>query len=148
MLGAHPISLTKNAIRIGDREFERTPGLVDLIFLKTSNPSSYLPKDLEMYGEILRMTNAHKRNGRIKSPHSRKYKFIIKPMLTTSTGGSVDIRHKRMNNRSPEYIYYDDPNEIIERLRLLTASTAAGNTAHRNEIVSIISELRERRIIE
>lgn len=148
MLGAHPVSLTKNVIRVGEREFERTPGLVNLIFLKTPDPDKYLPKDLKTYGEILRLTNAHKKNGRIKNTNSKKYKNIIKHVLSDSTGAGIDSQHKRMSNRRQEYIYYDDPNEIIERLRLLTASSAAGNTSHTNEIISIISELRERRIIE
>jgi len=48
----------------------------------------------------------------------------------------------------PEYIYWDDPNELVERLRLLTASYQAGNTAHSNEIMSILEELREANYIE
>lgn len=41
------------------------------------------------------------------------------------------------------YEHYDDVNEIVDRLRLLIASRAAGNTNHAQEINSIISELRE-----
>lgn len=41
------------------------------------------------------------------------------------------------------YEYFDDPNELCERLRLLTSSRAAGNTNHMQEINSIIEELRE-----
>lgn len=42
-----------------------------------------------------------------------------------------------------KYEYFDDPNELCERLRLLTASRAAGNTNHAQEINSILEELRE-----
>lgn len=45
------------------------------------------------------------------------------------------------------YTYWDDPNELVERLRLLTASQTAGHTGHDNEIISIIEELREADII-
>lgn len=45
------------------------------------------------------------------------------------------------------YEYYDDPNELCDRLRLLTSSKNAGNTNHDQEINSIIEELRERDII-
>lgn len=45
------------------------------------------------------------------------------------------------------YEYYDDPNELCERLNLLVASQKAGNTNHDQEINSIIEELRERSII-
>lgn len=46
------------------------------------------------------------------------------------------------------YEYYDDPNELCERLNLLIASKEAGNTNHDQEINSIIEELRESSIIK
>lgn len=42
-----------------------------------------------------------------------------------------------------DYIYWDDPNELVERLQLLIAEQAAGNLSHTNEIHSILQELRE-----
>ena len=42
-----------------------------------------------------------------------------------------------------DYIYWDDPNELVDRLQLLTAERSAGNPSHVNEIHSIIEELRE-----
>lgn len=45
-------------------------------------------------------------------------------------------------------MYWDDPNELVDRLRLLIASQSAGHTGHNNEIISIIEELREANIIE
>lgn len=50
-------------------------------------------------------------------------------------------------NENVVYEFYDDPNEICERLRLLVASRAAGNSNHSQEINSIISELREAGVI-
>ncbi|MCI0557609.1 MAG: hypothetical protein MN733_03880, partial [Nitrososphaera sp.] len=49
--------------------------------------------------------------------------------------------------RGTDYVHWDDPNELVDRLRLLLASQAAGNSNHSNEIVSIIEELREAGII-
>lgn len=46
-----------------------------------------------------------------------------------------------------DYVYWDDPNELVDRLRLLIAETSAGNNSHTNEIHSIIEELREANII-
>lgn len=46
------------------------------------------------------------------------------------------------------YEYYDDPNELCERLRLLISSKSAGNSNHDQEINSIIEELRESDVIE
>lgn len=41
------------------------------------------------------------------------------------------------------YEYFDDPNELCDRLQLLVSSRMAGNTNHIQEINSIIEELRE-----
>lgn len=46
-----------------------------------------------------------------------------------------------------QLVYYDDPNELVTRLNLLTSSQSAGNTGVNNEIISILEELRERNII-
>lgn len=50
-------------------------------------------------------------------------------------------------NQNIVYEYYDDPNELCDRLRLLLASKRAGNTNHDQEVNSIVEELRERGII-
>ena len=48
-----------------------------------------------------------------------------------------------------DYVYYwDDPNELVDRLQLLAASYQAGNKSHTNEILSILEELREAYLIE
>lgn len=51
-------------------------------------------------------------------------------------------------NENIVYEYYDDPNELCDRLKLLVSSKAAGNTNHDQEINSIIEELRENNIID
>jgi hypothetical protein len=69
-----------------------------------------------------------------------KYNIIIRPLFN-KTGRSIDAR-------AVLYEYWDDPNELVDRLRLLLASDAAGNIANTNEILSIIEELQEDGIIE
>ena len=46
-----------------------------------------------------------------------------------------------------DYVYCDDPNELVDRLRLLLASQATGNPSRTNLIISIIEELRGAEII-
>lgn len=46
------------------------------------------------------------------------------------------------------YEYFDDPNELCERLKLLLSSKQAGNSNHNQEINSILEELRELNLIE
>lgn len=47
----------------------------------------------------------------------------------------------------PIYEYWDDPNELCDRLRLLLSSNAAGHNNHQNEIASIVEELLEAKYI-
>lgn len=69
------------------------------------------------------------------------------------SGGGMQKR-PRMNYKSVNksakfnYTYWDDPNELVNRLRILIASHSAGHTGHENEIISIIEELREAKIIK
>jgi len=46
-----------------------------------------------------------------------------------------------------DYVHWDDPNKLVDHLRLLDASHQAGNNAHDNEMLSIIEELREASLI-
>ena len=53
-----------------------------------------------------------------------------------------------ITNSTPiEYVPWDDPNELVDRLRLLGAAQAAGNNNHNNEIISIIEKLQEAKIV-
>ena len=45
------------------------------------------------------------------------------------------------------HTYWDDPNELVDRLCLLHASKEAGNNNVINEIISIVSELRQAKYI-
>ena len=54
------------------------------------------------------------------------------------------IKHiKDSDNIKKSYTYWDDPNELVDRLVLLHASQKAGNNNVSSEISSIESELRE-----
>lgn len=163
MFGDSPIELTEEKIIIGAQRWNRTPGLFELLFYHS--PRNYDQTDLNIYKSILKKTSAHKRkfnpNEQIKGTRSYKYQDIIgklfdkKSSKNTSKNTSKNISkssHKgagmmQLNLQKQNYIYWDDPNELVERLKLLIASQAAGHTNHNNEIVSIIEELREANII-
>lgn len=63
--------------------------------------------------------------------------------------GLIDLSLKqfKVKNASNSFTYWNDPNELVERLRLIVASTSAGHTGHHNEISSIIEELREAKVV-
>lgn len=62
-------------------------------------------------------------------------------------GAAILCHRATKRKRIVDYVYWDDPNQLIDRLRLLSASQVAGNVDHTNEIISIIRELREAEII-
>lgn len=73
---------------------------------------------------------------------------IVKSMRRKSkTGGNIEADFIPLNE-NVVHEYYDDPNELCDRLRLLISSRAAGNSNHSQEINSIISELRESGYVE
>lgn len=153
--------------------FNATPGLLELMFYK--NPQTFTKDDIQKYGEILEITNTLRRdynpNGPMNNTPSNKNRFIksailpYKSQLSTllprrqlyKKGGAVNQikriaspyeHYKHLNNRKIDYIYWDDINELIDRLRLLVSSTSVGHTSHHNEIISILEELEEAGVIE
>jgi len=101
--------------------------------------------DYNTYRCLLQITHAHKRNFDLTKPinanRSLKYNMFIKPLLNDTKSGSG------MNVNGFKYEHWDDPNELVDRLRLLVSSQMAGHTGHNNEILSIIEELKEGNII-
>lgn len=151
MLGLHPFSLVPNQgkILVGNSSYNASRGLMDLIFL--NKPSkTYDEYDLRMYKDILDKTNVHKKNfaveGEMKKPNTYKYTYVLKPLF--HKGGAIETLFKIDNNENIDYKYWDDPNELVERLHLLISSSLAGHNNHQNEIISIIEELQEANIIE
>lgn len=152
-IGDSPITFSSDKLKIGDKEFQATPGLLELMFKKNVDTYFVTDNDLEQYGAILDFTNALKkhyvRTNTMRKDHSSKFKNIISKLLKKSTSGrglpKFLLEHRKPRNI--DYIYWDDPNELVDRLRLLVSSQAAGNTNHSKEIFSIIEELRESGVI-
>jgi hypothetical protein len=146
-LGNSNVSFINDHIQCNDEKVKATEGLLELLFMKKPNAALYDENDLKNYKKLILMTSAHKQgydpNNQRLSSRALKYKHIIKPLFEngerTGSGMLVNV---------PRYEYWDDPNELVERLRLLLGSQASGNNSHRNEILSIVEELREANIIE
>lgn len=60
-----------------------------------------------------------------------------------------ELELKKVVTSRPQYVYWNNVSELIQRLRKLYASKSAGNTSaeEENEIVAIIEELREEKIV-
>lgn len=134
-------------IVVQNKTYRGTKGLYELLFKK--NPKEFSAQDERMYKEIVLKTNAHKRyykaSNQIDGSKLKKYKKIIAP-ITGDIGG--DGMLNEVTDNTVDYVYWDDPNELCDRLRLLLASQQAGHNSHINEINSIVEELREAQIIE
>lgn len=164
MIGNKVIDIDNNDLIIDGMRYKGTAGLYELIFMNIPNEYIYTEEDLDAYAQILRMTNVHRTNysslGRVKSNRGIKYKTIISQLINRNVNPEPQIQQDMMTfpdilnravsgsgilltNAQPKYIYYDDPNEIVDRLRTLLASQQAGNTAHTDEINSIMEELYE-----
>lgn len=164
MLGKYTISFEDNDdIIINNITFRGTPGLYELIFMKKPNEFVYSEEDLTEYSRVIKETSAHLNlsTNKIKSSSSYKYKNIIKPIIDNISQSSTSIpimtrRHNdtegrgllRLTSTKPNYVYWNNANELCERLQLLIASRDAGHTGHENEILSIIEELHEAGVIK
>jgi hypothetical protein len=146
ILGNSKIKISDDKIYIDDEVYQGTPGLFELLFIKKPDKNLYNKKDLLVYKQMLEQTSAHKQGysleRQLNSSRNKKYIEIIKPLFTKQ------FRGKGMNANKSIYEYWDDPNELVDRLRLLLSSQSAGHNNHQNEIESILEELREANIIE
>lgn len=155
----------KYVITINDKNYELTSGLKQLLMRNKPDLSLITDMDKKIYKDILIDTSAHKRDfnpkGQIRGDKGLKYREIIKPMFSQITDANQHYSEQLMKSKiggslpklkqykkNTDYVYWDDPNELIERLKLLIASKSAGNSNHDNEIVSIIEELKEAGIIK
>lgn len=149
-IGNTDVSFEGNNINVHDKKYFITEGLLELIFKKDPKRELIRSDDLETYKNIIVDTNACKKqympNNGIRNDNTAKFRNIIKPLLSTKGDGLLPM-YKFERREKIDYVYWDDPNELVERLRLLISAQAAGNTHHSNEIISIIEELRESKII-
>ncbi|XP_020294040.1 uncharacterized protein LOC109859845 [Pseudomyrmex gracilis] len=73
-------------------------------------------------------TKHHNKLGAILSNKRYKYRYIIAPLLSnvrTKQGKGMPL-NMMLSNRKIEYAHWDDPNDLVDRLRLLDASRQAG----------------------
>lgn len=149
MVGDKPLKFDDDgSIVIAETRYAPTEGLYELLFKRIPDDELYNNKDLDAYKDIMIKSNAHKKNykfrGNINRDASLKYKHVISKLFPKTLYGGKGM--KTLAREVP--VYWDDPNELCDRLRLLVASAEAGNTGHTNEMLSIVEELKEAGIIK
>ena len=137
-----------DTIRIGDTRYTKTPGLIELLVKKKPELGLVKESDTRNYQQIVRDSNAHRKNDNFNSSLRKgtepKVVDYLYPLMENKSGrGLLNV----VANGPIDYVYWDDRNELVDRLRLLLASRAAGSSSYVNEVNSIIEELREAAII-
>lgn len=149
-LGTQPLSSREGRLKIGEHDFNATEGLLELIFKRNPSESDVTDADRDMYERVIKLTGLNRRDhgtGSLLGGNSRKYQNVIKPLADRSggrTGGGL-LRYEP--STKVRYRFYDDPDEICDRLRLLVGERRAGNDGVNGEILSIVEELRELGVI-
>ena len=170
-VGDKPIKIKGDNIIIDDKEYKGTEGLWELIISKNPQEGIYTDDDFLNYGRILKQTNTiyqgnNPNQNYPKSSSSDKWKQLIKPIWEDikkskkppeeekgKGKGKGRGRKKRQEDPQPGTsgtglkILPSDPNALIDRFDLLFSSQKAGHTGVRNEIISILDELKRQGVI-
>lgn len=157
MLGSARITIGDEFITVAGHNYRNTSGLKQLLLKKNVDLNMVTESDMQHYKSMLLDTNAHRRDYEpdkpIKSNKGQKYMQVIKPIfkiqntVQTPQSKGKGLPLTKMWKKKVDFVYWNDPNELVDRLKLLIASRDAGNTGLDNEIISIIEELRESKII-
>ena len=160
-IGNEFITIEDNDIKVKDEIFEGTPGFWELVTSKYPNPENYTEEDLNKYQQLVILTNTAYQNNnpnqnKPKASKSSKWKKIIKPIWEAIKEQEEEYQEfEEPEDAVPQpatsgeglKILPSDPNALIDRFDLLFSSKKAGHTGVRNEIVSILDELKRQGVI-
>ncbi|CAG9771492.1 unnamed protein product [Ceutorhynchus assimilis] len=145
-IGDSKVEIVGSDLIVKGRRYKGTPGLYKLLFRKNM-PKSYTKDDEAAFKDIISRTNINRKRfkttGDENDSQSEKFKLLFEPLTTTGNGMVASSAEMKYSNNLIDYIYWDDPNELVERLQLLLASQTAGNTNHNNEINAIVEESKK-----
>ena len=167
-IGSKYLKIKGDDIIIDKTTYPGTPGLWELIVSKNPQEGKYTEEDYINYTNLLVQTNTiYQKNNpnspKPKSSTSKKWENLISPVwehireskkpLPKEKGGKGKGKKKRQEDPKPSTsgtglkILPSDPNALIDRFDLLFSSKKAGHTGVRNEIVSILDELKRQGVI-
>ena len=156
-IGDKPITIKDNNIIIDGEEYTGTPGLWELIISQEPQEGKYTEDDYLNYINLLVQTNTiyqgdNPNQNRAKSSGGDKWDKLISPVWEHIRESKKPLKRKR---RQQDPITGDglkilpsDPNALIDRFDLLFSSQKAGHTGVRNEIISILDELKRQGVIK
>ena len=169
-IGNKEVKIEDNDIMVKDdggnilKTFEGTPGFWKLVTSKDPKPEEYTDEDLSKYQQLIILTNTAYQNNdpklnKPKSSVSNKWKYIIKP-IWEAIKEQKKAKYKEFEEPDDPQpgtsgvipgsglFLPSDPNALIDRFDLLFSSKKAGHTGVRNEIISILDELKRQGVIK
>ena len=176
-IGYRPVKIENDDIIIDDTPFKGTVGLWELITSKDiPEKTKYDAEDLAGYITIMHITKAtyDKNNKRVggNDKMNKLIKPLVKALEEDKSGNKLITEiNKHFGFEEEEYdeeeyeepatisltptkgtglpkILPSDPNALIDRFDLLFSSKKAGHTGVRNEIVSILDELKRQGVLK
>ena len=160
-IGSKEIKIIGNDIKIEDKIYPGTPGLWELIVRKELPKTEFTEEDYLNYSKILKQTGTiyqgnNPMSNQPKSNKGDKWKKLIRPIwdeIKSEKGGKGGKGKGGKGDPKPGTsgtglkILPSDPNALIDRFDLLFSSKKAGHTGVRNEIISILDELKRQGVI-
>ena len=156
-IGDKPITIKDNNIIIDGEEYTGTPGLWELIISQEPQEGKYTEDDYLNYINLLVQTNTiyqgnNPNQNRAKSSGGDKWNKLISPVWEHIRENKKPLKRKKRQqdpiNGDGLKILPSDPNALINRFDLLFSSQKAGHTGVRNEIISILDELKRQGVIK
>ena len=159
-IGNKLVIIDGNDLIVGKYEYKGTPGLWELITSKKPDITKFTEDDLTKYGFLMIRSNALRQNydpDNNKPLSSSGYKWtnilskiwkdrhLIKGEFEEDTDKDDDPQPSTSGTGLT--ILPSDPNALIDRFDLLFTSQKAGHTGVRNEIISILDELKRQGVI-
>ena len=169
-IGDKPVTIKNNDIIIEGKTYTGSPGLWELI--TSNNPKNFTEEDYINYINLLVQTNTiyqgnDPKNTKPKSSGGSKWNNLIGP-IWEEIKPKKEKKKKKKRQQDPDeddpqpgpsgtdpqtetpgggLILPSDPNALIDRFDLLFSSKKAGHTGVRNEIISILDELKRQGVI-
>ncbi|KAJ8884799.1 hypothetical protein PR048_010995 [Dryococelus australis] len=106
------------------------------------------PTDSGDYKRMLELTSAHiKNNDPVTNANKNEntQNLALSQLFTEvgdMSGSGLELNNNIENVQHVEYMYWNDRNELVDRLPLLHASMRAGNNFQVNKITAISEKLR------
>ena len=168
-IGYRPVKIENDDIIIDDTPFKGTVGLWELITSKDiPDKTKYGAEDLADYITIMHITKAtyDKNNKRVggNDKMNKLIKPLVKALEEDKSGNKLITEINKHFGFEEEYkeeytlsptkgtglpkILPSDPNALVNRFDLLFSSQKAGHTGVRNEIVSILDELKRQNVLK